>query len=79
MRSSTGSFADAEQIHFESSEVTTGPGASYRYTDSDLTPGRYTYWLIDVETTGKETVHGPVVFTLTRSYTVYLPVINNGE
>ncbi|MFK7802575.1 MAG: SdrD B-like domain-containing protein [Anaerolineae bacterium] len=79
LRSSDSNLANAEQIHFEASDVTTGPGASYSYTDSDLEPGTYTYWLIDVETDGDETLNGPVTFTLTREFNIYLPMAGTGK
>ncbi len=36
-------------------------GASYSFTDMNVEPGvSYNYWLVDIETTGKWTAHGPV-------------------
>ncbi|MBN1593767.1 MAG: right-handed parallel beta-helix repeat-containing protein [Candidatus Coatesbacteria bacterium] len=36
-------------------------GASYRFVDADVRPGiTYSYYLIDIETAGRETRHGPV-------------------
>ncbi|MCD6328520.1 hypothetical protein J7M28_13335 [bacterium] len=38
-----------------------GAGASYRFVDSNVRPGvRYQYWLVDIDTNGKWTAHGPV-------------------
>ena len=35
-------------------------GASYRLIDSDAEPGvTYYYWLVDIDTTGEWTAHGP--------------------
>jgi hypothetical protein len=35
-------------------------GASYSFTDGDVEPGAsYDYWLVDIDTSGKWTVHGP--------------------
>jgi len=40
-------------------------GATYSFTDIDVAPGRtYYYYLVDVETSGKWTAHGPVVATI---------------
>ncbi|MBN1593875.1 MAG: hypothetical protein JW941_11595 [Candidatus Coatesbacteria bacterium] len=36
-------------------------GASYTFIDSDVEPGEtYEYWLVDIDTRGEWTVHGPV-------------------
>ncbi len=41
-------------------------GASYSFTDNDVTPGiTYYYWLEDVDIHGKSTMHGPVTATPT--------------
>lgn len=74
-RSSNGNFFMSELIHFEASTITTGPGTSYSYFDSDLQPGSYTYWLIDVETDGSETVHDPVQVEVTRGARLYFPAV----
>ena len=78
-RSETGDFSNGKQVHFETSSIVSGPGTAYTYIDSGLAEGTYTYWLIDVETTGTETIHGPVTFTLMRGYTQYLPVLIDGK
>lgn len=75
LRSSTGSLAQAEQIRFVPSGIANTGGATYSIIDTDLPSGDYTYWLIDVETTGIETIHAPVTFRLERSWEVYLPLI----
>ncbi len=39
---------------------TPASGASYSFTDSNVEPGvMYEYWLVDIETSGKWTAHGP--------------------
>ena len=50
-------------------------GASYSFTDSDVEPGvSYDYWLVDIETSGKWTAHGPATTRLPLSIkTVLLP------
>ncbi|MFK7803941.1 MAG: hypothetical protein AB8G95_20070 [Anaerolineae bacterium] len=73
VRSETSLLTDSVQVHFENSAVTSGPGARYTFKDAGLAPKTYTYWLIDVETTGVETVHGPVEFSLAKTWQVYLP------
>jgi len=55
-------------------------GASYDYLDTDLPPGEYYYWLVEVETGGKQTTYGPINAspgwdTIDLPYRVYLPLI----
>ena len=39
----------------------TGSGATYSLVDADLAPGRYFYWLEDIDFDGSRTFHGPAV------------------
>lgn len=40
-------------------------GASYRFIDSEVQPGiTYYYWLVDIDTAGRWTAHGPVCTAL---------------
>ncbi len=77
LRSTDGDIANAQEIHFEDSLVTTGPGASYRHTDTGLAPDTYFYWLVDVETTGVETTHGPIIVSVGRGYQIFLPIVSD--
>ncbi|MBN1594281.1 MAG: DUF1565 domain-containing protein [Candidatus Coatesbacteria bacterium] len=44
-------------------------GASYSHTDEDVLHGvSYTYWLIDIDASGKWTAHGPSSATLARAF-----------
>ncbi len=44
-------------------------GASYIFVDMDAAPGvTYNYWLVDIETSGKWTAHGPVSARLPISF-----------
>ncbi|HUT04418.1 MAG TPA: PQQ-binding-like beta-propeller repeat protein [bacterium] len=46
-------------------EGTAASGASYRFVDRNVEAGvSYDYWLVDVDTSGKWTAHGPVSATL---------------
>ena len=74
MRNTTNNLATATSIHFESSAVTTGPGSEYEHVDAGLNPDSYFYWLIDVDTVGLEKAHGPIEFTLTRGWQIFLPI-----
>jgi len=47
-------------------------------TDTVIYSGTWWYWLADVDTSGGETVHGPVravVGTAALPYRVYLPLV----
>lgn len=59
LRSPTGQLADAVEIGFVSGQGRgTGEGASYSFTDADIAADQsYTYWLVDVDLNGTETVH----------------------
>lgn len=78
MRSNTGSLTNAEQISFVPSSISngTGPGTSYAVVDQLSAPGRYTYWLVDIDTFGVETTHPPVSVTLGRGWQLFIPIIN---
>ena len=81
LRSDTGRWEDAIDVHFESATVANGPGASYSHIDTVPGLGQYTYWLVDVETTGVETVHRSVTvlvgegLDLALPFGIYLPII----
>jgi len=67
----------AAVIAFVPSE-TRGGGATYVYNDTVPYTGFWWYWLADVDTSGRETLHGPVravVGTAALPYRVYLPVV----
>jgi uncharacterized repeat protein (TIGR01451 family) len=58
-----------------------GLGATYTYVDAAPTAGPWWYWLADVDTSGRETFHGPVstvVEATTQPHRVYLPLIARG-
>ncbi len=49
---------------------TPASGASYSYTDNGVEPGiTYNYWLVDIETSGAWTAHGPVSARLPGAFT----------
>ncbi|MCG3209108.1 MAG: hypothetical protein FOGNACKC_02727 [Anaerolineae bacterium] len=79
-RSKTGNYEDAVDVTFVPAEGKNS-GATYEYLDRDVTLGEtYTYWLIDVDTQGLETRHGPVQITFdgstnSASTIIYLPLI----
>lgn len=81
LRSNTGRFDDAIEVHFEESSISNSFGATYAYWDTLPEAGTYTYWLIDVETTGLEVAHSPVVVQAAgapkQSWTnfIYLPIV----
>jgi hypothetical protein len=75
-------FARAELIHFEPSTIRgSGPGATYSYVDSVADDGLWWYWLADVDTQGRETLHGSalaVVGADALPFRFYLPIILEG-
>ena len=75
-RAAVNDFAQAELIHFEPSAIQggTGSGAIYSYLDIPALPGRWWYWLADVDTHGVETLYNPfVVIAVQIQFQVYLP------
>jgi hypothetical protein len=80
LRSATGQLADAVDLAFIPGQgYGTQTGRSYNYVDDTALPGSsYTYWLVDVDTQGVESRHGPVVVTLSfdkGTVRLYLPLI----
>ncbi|HLF27795.1 MAG TPA: SdrD B-like domain-containing protein [Anaerolineae bacterium] len=73
-------FNRAEPIHFEPSAIQgNGPGATYAYVDTAPAEGIWWYWLADLDTQGRETLHSPVnaVVGLDALLTqrIYLPLV----
>ena len=83
LRSTTGSLADAEEIALVRGQGHgTASGASYTYTDKNVESSQtYTYWLVDIDFDGKETIHDPVTVDNpginigSGGSTIYLPII----
>ena len=84
VRSETGNLADGVDLGFIPGQGSgTHSGATYTFLDATARPGSsYTYWLIDLDASGQETVHPPVTLTpLTGSdnatqYQLFLPLIS---
>lgn len=76
-RANTDQFAAAEEIHFEPSALSdgSGMGAAYEYVDSVAAFGDWWYWLEDIDTNGEKTLHGPVMVSVSRVHTLYVPVV----
>ena len=78
-RSDVDSFESAESIYFESSVVGSGPGKTYTYQDTVPNDGVWYYWLVDIDTSGVETIHGPVTINASGInevfYTIFLPMV----
>jgi uncharacterized repeat protein (TIGR01451 family) len=80
LRSHTGALAQAIEMAFVPAQGNAG-GARYSLVDRDVVAGQtYTYWLVDVDVHGVETVHTPRAVTLTApagrgSLTLFLPFI----
>jgi uncharacterized repeat protein (TIGR01451 family) len=62
LRSDTGNLNDAVEVAFvPAAGRGQGGGATYSYLDMSASAGvSYTYWLADVDTDGRRTIHGPV-------------------
>ncbi len=76
-RAPVADFARAEEIAFVPSEAR-GGGATYVYNDTVPYAGDWWYWLAEVDTSGRETLHGPVraaVGAAALPYRVYLPLV----
>ncbi|MCS7260646.1 MAG: hypothetical protein NZ765_07685, partial [Anaerolineae bacterium] len=81
-RSTTGRLEDAQDLGVLIPGQGHGRhgGARYEYLDTTVTPGqRYTYWLVDVDFNGTETVHPESAVTAMNGgrdhHTIFLPVI----
>ncbi len=78
MRSSTGQWADAVTVNADviPAQGSKSGGASYTYTDGDVIPGQtYTYWLVDVDLNGMETIHRESAVGDQATNFIYLPTI----
>ncbi|MCS6911420.1 MAG: hypothetical protein NZM11_12765, partial [Anaerolineales bacterium] len=59
-RAPVNDFALAGYVAFLPAAGNATGGATYRYLDNVPAVGRWWYWLVDVDTQGRETRHGPV-------------------
>jgi len=80
LRSASGSLDDAEEIAFmPAAGYGQGHGAAYSLRDDAVQAStRYTYWLVDVDTSGRRTVLGLATATVLHGglpYRVYLPFV----
>ncbi|MEM8859287.1 MAG: SdrD B-like domain-containing protein, partial [Chloroflexota bacterium] len=78
MRNQSLSLNNASQVAFVAapSSASMAPGNSYGINDNTPDFGTYYYWLVDVDTNGHETVHGPIQVTTSPFWTLHLPLIN---
>jgi len=78
LRAPVNDLAQASEVAFVPATASGASGASYRYTDIVPQAGVWWYWLVDVDTSGVETVHGPVSSGLDVSalpHKVFLPIV----
>jgi hypothetical protein len=71
-------LANATEIAFVAAAgYKPGGGATYQFKDMTTRPGiLYTYWLVDVDTNGWKTVHGPLSISLAElPYRIFIPLI----
>jgi len=73
MRSQINDISTADWVY---TDYATHPnGAVYSYEDTVPNSGTWYYWLIDVDTKGKTTAHGPVAVTASGQYSLFLPMV----
>lgn len=81
-RANVADLAQASLIHFEPAVAQgSAPGATYIYADTAPSDGTWWYWLADVDTTGRETVHDGISAMVSFdiwSFSIYLPMIVRG-
>jgi hypothetical protein len=70
----------AELVSFVAGRGSPEQGAAYQYLDPGLVPGRYYYWLVEVENGGRETPYGPAEAWSSPgdadlAYRFYLPIL----
>jgi uncharacterized repeat protein (TIGR01451 family) len=79
LRSATGRLTDAAEIaYLPAAGRGRGGGAFYRHRDLDIGYDRsYTYWLVEVETGGRRTVHNPTSVAAAPGFglRIYLPIV----
>jgi len=73
-------LAQASVVHVEPSAIPggSGAGASYHYTDPIPNAGPWWYWLVDVDTGGREMPHGPVTTAIggaSLNFRLFLPLV----
>ncbi|MEZ4836821.1 MAG: DUF11 domain-containing protein [Caldilineaceae bacterium] len=79
-RSATGNRADAVRVTAELVRAT-GKDSSYSIVDRGLTPGTYTYWLVETQTDGFVIEYGPVTGRTgadqaQQTEKIFLPILN---
>jgi len=78
-RAPTSDFGQASEIAFVPAASSGASGAIYSYVDTAPSSGTWYYWLVDIDTHGIETPHGPIatgsVPTAPLPYQLFLPVI----
>jgi uncharacterized repeat protein (TIGR01451 family) len=78
LRSADADLAHGAEIAFvPAAGYKQGGGATYQLRDTTAQSGvPYTYWLVDVDTSGRRTLHGPLSVSLSAlPYRVFVPVI----
>jgi hypothetical protein len=82
LRSASGILDDAEVIAFVPAEGHGhGGGAYYSFVDDSVSPRvTCTFWLVDVDTSGRRTLHSPVAVTALPDadlpYRIFLPIVS---
>lgn len=78
-RAASNSFEQAQEIAFVPAASSGATGAQYSYVDTPPTNGTWYYWLVDVDTNGVETRHGPITTAIVPTgplpYSLFLPLV----
>jgi hypothetical protein len=79
-RAAADDLAQANVVHFEPSVIPggRGAGASYHYVDPIPNAGPWWYWLVAVDTRGREAAYGPVTTAFSGAdlkFRLFLPVV----
>jgi hypothetical protein len=72
-RGLTGDFDDAQKLNpnLIPSQSTGPTGAFYQWPDNNVQPNiQYTYWLQDIDINGNDTVHDPIVASVSGGNTI---------
>jgi protocatechuate 3,4-dioxygenase beta subunit len=78
LRAPANDLTQAGEVAFVPAAGGGATGATYSHTDTTPGPGVWWYWLVDVDTNGTETVHGPVSSGLDLSalpIKIFLPLV----
>jgi hypothetical protein len=73
-------LSHAAPVAFVPAKGGSGAGASYQYLDTEVSPGLYHYWLVEVDNEGVQTAYGPIsawagLDVADLPYQLFLPLV----